>query len=97
MDILGNVTSILGAMPSTSAIAQNVLLGGATTVVMAGLTSSAGQSAIDPLHLFFKGTTAPAGQPTPSAPVVPTVTASAFASLPPASQQSLLASGVHIV
>lgn len=91
--IIPQLGTILSALPSTNDIAQQLLLGAGTSVVMAGLSSSAGQNAIDPLHLIFKTTTTPNA----AAPVIPTITGSAFAALPAASQASLLAAGVHIV
>ena len=93
MDILGNVTSLLGAMPSATAIGQNLLLGAGTTVVMAGLTSGAGQNAIDPLHLIFKSSSGPSTV----APAVPTTTASAFSAMNAAAQTAFLNAGGHIV
>lgn len=91
---LSSLSSSLGNLiPSSSDILQNVALGAATSVVLAGMKSSAGQDAIDPLGLFHQH--APANNP--NAMVGPTVTASAFAAMPPATQAQLAAAGVHIV
>ena|SRR5438874_13009479 len=89
----GGLVSNLGSLlPSQESIIQNVALGAATSVVIAGLKSDSGKNALDPLGLFH-GREAN----NPSSVVGPTVTASAFASLPPATQAQLAASGVHIV
>ena len=90
------LSSILGAMPSASAIAAQVATGVAGTVILSGLQSESGQNALDPLHLIFKpNTTTVTPASTTTAPV-PTISAAAFASLPPATQQMLLAQGAHI-
>ncbi len=97
------MTTILAAMPSSSAIAQSVATGAIGTVILSGLQSQGGQNALDPLHLIFKPnttttvaatTTAPAA--TTSAPV-PTISAASFATLPAAVQNTLIAQGVHII
>lgn len=91
---LSALSSSLGSLiPSSSDVIQNVALGAATSIVLAGIKSSAGQDAIDPLGLFHKD--APANNP--NAVVGPTVTASAYAAMPAAVQAQLAASGVHIV
>jgi hypothetical protein len=97
---LGSLTSNIGSLlPSGSQLAENIALGAATSVVLAGVKSQGGQDALDPLHLFHKD--APPATPTqlnnPNVVIGPTITASAFASLPPATQAQLAASGVHIV
>ena len=51
------LSSILGAMPSASAIAAQVATGVAGTVILSGLQSASGQNALDPLHLIFKPNT----------------------------------------
>ena len=94
--IIAPLQTVLGALPSSTDIAQQVLLSGGASVVLAGLASSAGQNAIDPLHLIFKQAATPAASVAP-AQNIPTITGAAFAALPVASQQSLLAAGVHIV
>ena len=95
--ILPQLGTILSALPNTNDIAQQLMLGAGTSVVMAGLSSAAGQNAIDPLHLIFKTTTTAPNTPVAPATNIPTITAAAFASLPPASQQALLAAGAHSV
>jgi len=91
---LSSLSSSIGSLiPSSADILQNVALGAATSVVLAGMKSSAGQDAIDPLGLFHKD--APANNP--NAVVGPTITASAFATMAPAVQAQLAASGVHII
>jgi hypothetical protein len=96
---LGSLTSNLGAlMPSGQQIMENVLVGAAGSVVLKGLQAG-GASSLDPLGLFPKVAGAAPVSPTnnPNASNGPTITASAFATLDPASKASLLAAGVHIV
>jgi hypothetical protein len=92
--LTGVVSDLTNLIPSSSDILNQVILGAGTSVVLAGLKSQAGQSALDPLGLFHKET-APANNP--NAIVGPTITASAFAALPAATQTQLTAAGVHIV
>ena len=99
---LNSVSNALSSyMPSGNALVQNIALGAATSVVLAGLKQQVGSGAMDPLNLFPHPAAAPAAPAAqsnnPSAVVGPTITASAFASLPPATQAQLSASGVHIV
>ena len=90
------MSGILSAMPSASAIASNVATGAIGTLILSGLQSTGGQNALDPLHLIFKpNTTTVTPASTTTAPV-PTISAAAFASLPPATQQMLLTQGAHI-
>jgi hypothetical protein len=70
------------------------MIGAAATTVLAGIKTSQGQDALDPLHIFHKDVT-PANNP--NVIVGPTVTASAFAALPPATQQIMLSNGAHVV
>ena len=90
---LGGLTSNLSALvPDTNSVLQSIAVSAASGVVLAGLKQQVGSGALDPLGLFHG---APANNP--SAVVGPTITASAFASLPPAAQGSFLAAGGHIV
>jgi hypothetical protein len=95
---LTNLAGSLGsALPSGSAIMENVLVGAASSVVLKGLQAG-GASSLDPLGLFHPATTPTvAGTNNPAVVNGPTITASAFASLPAASQGSVLAAGVHVV
>jgi hypothetical protein len=96
---LSNLAGSLGsALPSGSAIMENVLVGAASSVVLKGLQAGGAQS-LDPLGLFHAAGTTPAVAATNNPAVVsgPTITASAFASLPAASQGTFLAAGGHIV
>lgn len=93
VNLTGVVGDLTNLIPSSQDIVQNVILGAGTSVVLAGLKSQAGGDAIDPLHLFHQN----APNNNPNAVIGPTITASAFAALPPGSQQQLAASGVHIV
>ena len=96
------LSSIFSAMPSASAIAAQVATGVAGTVILSGLQSEGGQNALDPLHLIFKPNTTTAIAATATAPAAvvstatPTISATAFASLTPAQQASVLAAGAHI-
>lgn len=82
-------------MPSGNAIVENVLLGVASGVVMKGITAQMQGGAIpDPLHL--SGSPAAVNN-NPAVTSGPTITASAYAALPPAVQAQLMGVGVHIV
>lgn len=94
---IGALTTNLGSlMPSGSAIMENVLTGAAASVVLKGLQAG-GANTLDPLGLFPKPAAAVAATNNPAVVTGPTITASAFASLPAASQGALLAAGAHIV
>ncbi|SRR6266567_1899615 len=88
--LTGNLSALL---PSPDALMQNLALGAAGSVVMAGLKSSSGKDALDPLGLFHGKE--PAANP--NAVVGATITAAAFAALPPGTQAQLTAAGVHIL
>jgi len=96
---LSNLTSQLGGlMPSGQQILEGVITGAAVTTVTKGLQAG-GASALDPLGIFPRPAATPVAAATNNPNVVsgPTITSSAFAALPPASQGTLLAAGVHIV
>src|SRR5512139_3658718 len=101
VDITGALSNIdlTKILPSSGDLLNNLALGAATSVVLAGVKSQAGQAALDPLGLFHRNDPAPqvAQANNPSVVIGPTVTASAFAMLPPATQAQLTASGVHII
>lgn len=88
--IVGDLSSLI---PSSTDVLQQVIIGAGATTVLAGLKTQAGMDAVDPLQIFHKD------QPNnnPNNIVGATITASAFAALPPAAQTQALASGVHIV
>ena len=93
---LSGLTSNLSAlMPSQSDVINNVLISAASGVVLAGLKQQVGSGALDPIGLFHGNTVTPANNPNNT--LGPTITASAFAALPPAAQTQLLAAGAHIV
>jgi len=93
---LPDVTNLIGGLaPSAPEIVQNIALGAATSVVLSGIKAQMAGGALDPLGLFTKSNTAPANNP--NAVTGATVTASAFAALPAATQAQLTAAGVHIV
>ena len=89
----------LGSLiPSSSDIVQNVALGAASSVVLAGLKAQAGSGALDPLGLFPQQHAAPiAATNNPAVASGATITASAFAQLPGNIQLQLTTAGVHIV
>ncbi len=91
----GMLSDLTSAIPSSGDILQQVMIGAAATTVLAGIKSSAGQDALDPFHLFHKDVVSPTNNPNNI--VGPTVTASAFAAMPAASQQMMLSNGVHVV
>ena len=93
VDLTGILGSLTSAIPSSSDILQQVIIGAGASVALAGLKSQAGLDAIDPLQIIHKD----APNNNPNNMVGATVTASAFAALPPASQAALAAGGVHIV
>ena len=92
-----NLTGVVGDLgnliPSSTDVLQQVIVGAGASVVLAGLKTNAGMDALDPLHIIHKDTP----NNNPNNVVGPTITASAFSSLPPASQTQVLASGVHVV
>jgi hypothetical protein len=95
-DLSGLTTQLGSLMPSGSSIIQQIALGAASGVVLSGLKAQVASGQIpDPLNLTGAAHPAPANNP--NQVVGPTVTASAFAQLPPAVQAQLTAAGVHIV
>lgn len=93
MDFSGLMSGIGSLVPSGSQIAEQVALGAASSVVLSGIKAQLGGGALDPLGLFHN--TAP--QNNPNAMTGVTITASAFAALPAATQAQLMTAGVHIV
>jgi len=97
--VLSGLGSLIGANASTTAssigqqLVQNVALGAASQAIITSLGHSDVQKILDPMgilpHPLSSGPAAPAAKPT--------ITAAAFATMPPAVQQSLLAQGVAIV
>jgi hypothetical protein len=76
--------NLLGSVSGQN-IAENLLLGAGTTLILSGAKTDAGQDAVDPLHWFHHKDTGNSG-------VVqgPVMVASQFAKLDPATQQTLL-------
>lgn len=90
--------NLAGALPSGTDILNNVALGAVTSVILAGAKTQAGGAALDPLGLFPHQGNAPiAPQNNPNVTSGPTITASAYAQLPPGTQAQLAATGVHII
>jgi hypothetical protein len=96
--VLGDLTS---ALPSSSDILQQVIIGAGASVVLAGLKSNSGLDAVDPLHILPRPAV-PATATTPAQPggvsvvVGKTIPGSAFAAMSPATQASLMAAGYTI-
>lgn len=67
--LTGLFGDLANLVPTQNDILQSVAAGAAGTVVLAGLKSSEGQSAIDPLNLFHH----PAVAATSTAPATPAV------------------------
>jgi len=94
--LTGIVGDLGNLIPSSSDILQQVIIGAGATTVLAGMKTAAGQDALDPLHLFHHDQ-APSSANNPNVVIGPTVTASAFAALPPATQQMMMSNGAHVV
>ena len=94
--LTGIVGDLGNLIPSSGDIVQQLIIGAGATTLLAGMKSSAGQDALDPMHLFHHD---PVPTPTnnPNVVIGPTITASAFASLPPATQQMMMSNGAHVV
>ena len=58
VNLTGVLSDLSSAIPSSSDILQQVLLGAGATVVLSGLKTSAGMDAVDPLHLIPRPATA---------------------------------------
>jgi hypothetical protein len=97
---LSDLTSNLASfMPSGSTLIQNIAESAAVGVVVAGLKAQLGNGGLDPLGILPhpQGTAPAVANNSPAVVSGATITASAFASLPPTVQAMLTASGVHIV
>lgn len=95
--LTGIVSDLTNLIPSSSDLIQQMIIGAGASVVLAGVKTGAGQDALDPLHLFHKDPAPVAPTNNPNMVVGASITASAFAAMPAASQTALLAAGVHIV
>lgn len=88
VDLTGVLADLSSAIPSSSDVLQQVLLGAGASVVLAGLKSQAGLDAVDPLHIIHKdGTSTVVGK---------SITGASFSALAPAAQASVLAAGYVI-
>jgi hypothetical protein len=63
--ILGDAGNLLGSV-SGQDIAQNLILGAGTTLILSGMKSGAGQDALDPLHWFHHTPVPTAAAPAPA-------------------------------
>lgn len=99
VDITGAISGLLGAMPNATEIGQQLALGAAVGVITSGIKAQVANGGLDPLGLrgLLPGSAPTSNQPVPASVGGPTITASAFSALSPASQASLAAAGVHIV
>ena len=103
--VLTSVGSLLGsnasaAQPLATQIIQQVAVGAAASGFLAALSHPDVKAAMlpfDPLNLAGKSLTPTAAAAAPATPAASSITASAFSALPAATQNSLLAAGVHIV
>ena len=94
VDLTGVLSDLSSAIPSSSDVLQQVLLGAGASVVLAGLKTQAGVDAIDPLHLIPGHSVN--GQANVSSVVGKSITGAAFSTLPAASQAAVLAAGYVI-
>lgn len=92
--IVGDLTSLI---PSSGDLINQVIVGAGASVVLAGLKSNAGQDAVDPFHIFHHP--APDGATTGGVSTVvgKSITASALAALPAATQAQILQQGYVIL
>ena len=92
--VIGDLTNLI---PSSNDLVQNIVLGAGTSVVLAGLKSNAGADALDPLHIFHHPAAADGTGAGTSTVVGKSITASALAALPAATQAQVLQQGYVIV
>lgn len=86
VNLTGVLSDLASAIPSSSDVLQQVLLGAGASVVLAGLKTNAGLDAVDPLHIIHKdGTQTVSGGKS--------ISAAAFAALPADAQSRVLAAG----
>ena len=103
--VLTSVGSLLGsnasaAQPLATQIIQQVAVGAAASGFLAALSHPDVKAAMlpfDPLNLAGKSLTPASAAAAPTTTAASSITASAFSALPAATQNSLLAAGVHIV
>lgn len=90
VNLTGVLSDLQSAIPSSSDILQQVLIGAGASVVLSGLKTQAGMDAVDPLHIIHKSPEAP------STVVGKSITAAAFSSMSPSAQAAILAAGYVI-
>jgi len=99
--VTGLATSLTSALPAPAAIAESLMVGAASNVVLSGIKAQlAPGGSLAPFGSITQvasGSVATPQTNNPNTVVGPTITASAFASLPSPSQANLIAAGVHIV
>lgn len=54
VNLTGVLSDLSSAIPSTSDVLQQVLIGAGASVVLSGLKTQAGMDAVDPLHIIHK-------------------------------------------
>ena len=88
VNLTGVLGDLAGALPSSSDVLQQVLLGAGASVVLAGLKTNAGLDAVDPLHIIHKdGGAAVVGK---------SISSAAFTALDPTGRAQVLAAGYVI-
>jgi hypothetical protein len=86
--LTGILSDLTSAIPSSSDVLQQVLLGAGASVVLAGLKTNAGLDAVDPLHIIHKDGGATV--------VGKSISSAAFAGLDAATKAQVLAAGYVI-
>ena len=92
VNLTGVLSDLQSAIPSSTDVLQQVLVGAGASVVLAGLKTQSGMDAIDPLHIIHKSDTQPG-----STIVGKTIPASSFNALDAAGRAQVLAAGFSIV
>lgn len=89
---LPTIGDIAGVLPSTTDLLQGALLSLGVGMLTAGFKAKAADGTLDPLGLHQHVTAQAQANPT----LASTLTMAAFITLPPATQQALVAAGVKI-
>jgi hypothetical protein len=93
VNLTGVVGDLSSLIPSSTDVLQQVIIGAGASVVLAGLKTSAGMDAVDPLHIIHPATPTVPGM---STVVGKSITSAAFNALSAASQAQVLAAGYVI-
>lgn len=87
----GLLSDLASAIPSSSDVLQQVLLGAGASVVLAGLKTNAGLDAVDPLHIIHHDPQT--GAVSAATVVGKSISSAAFSSLDPTGRAQVLAAG----